>query len=627
MASNDLQIAFTEIADLRSLPQEMIVGALQEALVSAYRKFMGISKSQIIEARIDTVSGRARIFAQKEVVSEKDDFFSPVTEVTLEDARYYDPECQIGDLVMVQEENTPKSFGRIAAQTAKQIILQKIREAERKNIYNEFLDREGDLITGTVQSISASLVTLGLGRAEAILQRTQQIPGEKYHPHQKLRVYVVEVKNSPKGPQIICSRSHRNMLRRLLEYEVPEIFNKQVEIKSIAREAGYRSKVAVVALQEGIDPVGACVGMKGIRIQNIVKELHDEKIDVIEWNPYAEQFITKALSPATVAGVYLEEDEVAGRTALVIVEDRVLSLAIGKEGQNARLAAKLTGWRIDIKSVTETVQGALENLDVPPLNEFAYTHAEMVESVRMILEKIIQKRVVQPEEYNLMAKFANLVEKRLWEDRESERRDHRQQFEAVRATVPPQLFKLPISRLNLSEEINEALQPFDSVGHVIVSMLIDEYRLEQILSRDGMKDAMDKVRVALDMVMETEDFDELFEDSKPEVVVVETVVQPVVEETEDEERDAFGGKVVAKPAPTVAPATEEAVTEEDYENYGYNYDDDSDDEEGTSEDRKKKDKKKNRRQLIYDEDSGEVRTKRQRKNSGRGAKGGWGDYD
>ena len=292
------------------------------------------------------------------------------TEVELEKARYFNPEANYGDMVMVQAEGTTKQFGRIAAQTAKQVILQKIREAERNSLYDEFIEREGDLVHGTVQSVNASMVTLGLGRAEAILPRAQQIPGEKYKPHEKLRAYVLEVKKTNRGPQIVVSRSHRSMLRRLLEYEVPEIYNGQVEIKNIAREAGYRSKVAVAALQEGIDPVGACVGMRGIRIQNIVKELHEEKIDVIEWNPNQEIFIAKALSPARVSGVYLEDDPDIGRTAVVIVPDDQLSLAIGREGQNARLAAKLTGWRIDIKSVTEAVQEAVENIERPGAERF-----------------------------------------------------------------------------------------------------------------------------------------------------------------------------------------------------------------------------------------------------------------
>ena len=285
---------------------------------------------------------------------------------------------------MVPVENTTANFGYIAAQTAKQVILQKIRDAERAVLYEEFIEREGDLIAGTVQSVNPSLVTLSLGRAEAILPKSQQIPGERVRPHEKLRTYVLEVKMRNRGPEIVVSRAHRNMLRRLLEYEVPEIFNGQVEIKSIAREAGYRSKVAVAALQDGVDPVGACVGMRGIRIQNIVRELHDEKIDIIEWNPDPHIFITKALSPARITEVFLDDDPDTGRTAIVLVSEDQLSLAIGREGQNARLAAKLTQWRVDIKGEIETVKETLadsENMIALELSE------ERVKEIERILEK------------------------------------------------------------------------------------------------------------------------------------------------------------------------------------------------------------------------------------------------
>ena len=347
---SEFEVAFNEITELRDLPQDVVLDALQSALVLAYRRDTGASEAQQVEADIDPTTGRPRIFVEKEVV---DSVMNEATEVDLASARFYEPEAVEGDTVMVKVQRTTRNFGRIAAMTAKQVILQKIREAERNLLYEEYLEREGDLITGTVQSTNAHMITLSLGRGEAIMPRSQQIPGERYRPHDKVRTYVLEVRRSNSGPQIIVSRGHRNMLRRLLEYEVPEIYNGQVEIKTIAREAGYRSKVAVAALQEGIDPVGACVGMRGMRIQNIVRELHEEKIDVIEWLPEQRDFIAKALSPARVNGVYLDDDIDSGRTALVIVPDDQLSLAIGREGQNARLAAKLTGWRIDIKSVSE----------------------------------------------------------------------------------------------------------------------------------------------------------------------------------------------------------------------------------------------------------------------------------
>ncbi len=349
MAKSEFTLAFNEITEAHHLPREIVVDALQQALVSAYRRDSGASPAQRVEAEVDPVTNRHKILVEMEVVEE---VMNERTEVSLEKARYFDPNAQLGDMVMVPVDYNVKNFGRIAAQTAKQVILQKIREAERKALYEEYRDREGDLITGQVQSVSGQHITLSLGRAEAIMPRNQQIQGERYRPHDKIRTYVLEVKESNRGPQIVVSRAHKNMLRRLLEYEVPEIYNGQVEIKNIAREAGHRSKVAVSALQPGVDPVGACVGLRGMRIQNIVKELNEEKIDVIEWNADPAVFIAKALSPARVTGVYLEDDLDQGHTAIVIVPDDQLSLAIGREGQNARLAAKLTGWRIDIKSVS-----------------------------------------------------------------------------------------------------------------------------------------------------------------------------------------------------------------------------------------------------------------------------------
>jgi len=249
-------------------------------------------------------------------------------------------------------ETTPHRFGRIAAQTAKQVILQRIREAERDALYAAYADREGEMVSGTIQGINSQVITLNLGKAEAILPRSEQIPTERYRLNQRIRAYVLEVRKANRGPRIIVSRTHRNMLRRLLELEVPEIFNGAVEIKAIAREAGFRSKVAVAAVQEGIDPVGSCVGMRGVRIRSVVNELNGEKIDVVEWSPDTAAFIANALSPAKVIKVNLQKDK-GGKTATVVVPDDQLSLAIGREGQNARLAAKLTGWRIDIKNASE----------------------------------------------------------------------------------------------------------------------------------------------------------------------------------------------------------------------------------------------------------------------------------
>ncbi len=477
--SNELASAFKEIKDFRALPEDVILDALQSALVSAYRKDTGASAAQEIEAEIDPVTGRAKVFVEKEVV---DDVFSDSTEVTLERARFFNPEAQINDVVMVQVDNTTRSFGRIAAQTAKQVILQKIREAERNSLYDEFINREGDLITGTVQSVNSRKVTLSLGRAEADLPRAQQIPGERYRTHEKIRVYVVEVMKSNRGPQILVSRGHRNMLRRLLEYEVPEIYNGQVEIKNIAREAGHRSKVAVAALQDGIDPVGACVGMRGIRIQNIVKELHNEKIDVIEWNTDAVAFISKALSPARVTGVYLDDDPIEGKTAVVLVPDDQLSLAIGREGQNARLAAKLTGWRIDIKSVAETVQNALEGLGNEPLSALTEDHADLIAESMRIMEKKRQNLAIMPEEYKALGRFAGVAEQLQQEQREAAREIYLRKRAAIRATLAPQLFELPLDVLAVSQEMLDILEPFENIGEVMLASLVSDKAVRRKLA-------------------------------------------------------------------------------------------------------------------------------------------------
>jgi transcription termination/antitermination protein NusA len=658
--SNELQIAFNEIAEMRSLPADVVLEALQSALVSAYRRDSGASSAQAIEARIDPQTGRARVFVEKEVV---DEIFTDATEVTLEKARFYNPEAQLNDVVMVQVENTTKNFGRIAAQTAKQVILQKIREAERNALYEEFINREGDLITGTVQSVNSRQVTLSLGRAEADLPRSQQIPGERYRPHEKTRVYVMEVKKSNRGPQIIVSRAHRSMLRRLLEYEVPEIYNGQVEIKSIAREAGHRSKVAVAALQDGIDPVGACVGMRGIRIQNIVKELHDEKIDVIEWSTDAEAFISKALSPARVTGVYLDDDPIDGRTAVVVVPDDQLSLAIGREGQNARLAAKLTGWRIDIKSVTETVQGALQNLDIHPLSSLEGKYPDLVEESTRILEKKNNDLTVMPEEYRTLGRFADVVEQLLLEERDAARDLRMQEINAVKSTLPPEMFELPLDVLAVSQDILDILEQYENVGEVMLDCLVNEDGVAKKVSEiDG--DPMTEIQGALDIIMmadledllkeaqaveDLEDEDEATEESTESAIT--EIEEPVVEEATDEEEiipsaeidddaededvamlDAFGQPVVHKEEePEVSE--EEPVIEEVIEEIVESaqmipeFLDDDEEEDSFDRERAPKGKKKRRserqkrRQLVLDEDSGEVIAKRRRK----GSRGSWDD--
>ncbi|MFO7166913.1 MAG: transcription termination factor NusA [Chloroflexota bacterium] len=342
---SDFYAAISQIAAERGIPKEAIVEVMEKALVTAYRRTLGNNPPPIeVSVKLDPQTGQARVFAEKQVVDEVlDDRF----EIEFEEARRIKPDVEMGETVVV--ETTPNDFGRIAAQTAKQVILQGIKEVEREHIYGEYMDREGELVTATVQRVAKGNVILEMGKAEAILPPKEQVENDRYYHGQRLKVYLMEIRREDRGPRLIASRTHKQLILRLFEMEVPEIYNGTVEIKSIAREPGLRTKVAVAARQEGIDPVGSCVGMRGIRIQNIVNELNGEKIDVVQWSPDPKEFIANALSPAQVVEVQLRDEEHA---ATVIVPDKQLSLAIGKEGQNVRLAAKLTGWRIDIKSAS-----------------------------------------------------------------------------------------------------------------------------------------------------------------------------------------------------------------------------------------------------------------------------------
>lgn len=331
--------AINMLSSERGVPPDVVVEALESALAAAYKR--NASETTEVVAHIDPATGQASVLIAKTVTEGE---LGP-DEITLEAAQRIDENAVVG--ATVWERIPPGSLGRIAAQAVKQHIAQKLREAERKRVYDEFAERTGEILHVSVQRIEQRTVVLELGKTEAVMPPPEQVPTERYYPGQRLRVYLVDVVDTHKGPQLLVSRAHKMMIKRLFEQEVPEIFNGSVEIKAIAREPGARSKVAVVARQEGIDPVGSCVGMRGVRIQNIVNELSGEKIDVIPWDADPGVFVASALSPAQVLQVTIEED---GKTATVVVPERQLSLAIGREGQNARLAARLTGWRIDIKS-------------------------------------------------------------------------------------------------------------------------------------------------------------------------------------------------------------------------------------------------------------------------------------
>jgi N utilization substance protein A len=376
--------AINQVCAERGLTVEVVLEALEQALASAYKRDFG--GTQYLEAKIDPSTGEVKMFTGREVVETVED---PENHVSLREARELKPDAELGEIVYV--ETTPPDFGRIAAQTAKQVILQRIREAERDALYDSYVGREGEIVGGTVRSIDARGIAVNLGRIEAVVPRGQQVANERYYIRQKLRVLILEVNKTSRGPEIIASRSHPDMLRRLLEVEVPEIYNGLVEIKAIAREAGSRAKVAVAALQQGIDPVGACVGMRGVRIQSIVSELNGEKIDVIAWSRDPREFISKSLSPARPLGVELTDSNETGRTATVVVPDKELSLAIGREGQNARLAAKLTGWRIDIIGATEAAERAVRKAEQDAIR--AAARAEISED--MPLEKLgLSKRIL-----------------------------------------------------------------------------------------------------------------------------------------------------------------------------------------------------------------------------------------
>ncbi len=341
--SAELLFALNQLEKEKGIDKDILIDAIEQALISAYKRNFG--SAQNVEVNIERTTGEIRVYALKTIV---EDVTDTATEMSLEQAKRFGADFEIGD--MVEVEVTPRKFGRIAAQTAKQVVMQRIREAERGLIFDEFSNREEDIVNGVVSRFDRKNIVIDLGRVEAVLPPSEQTPGEKYNVHDRIKIYVINVKKTNKSPQIYVSRTHPGLVKRLLELEVPEIADGTVEIKTIAREAGSRTKIAIFSRNENVDPVGACVGQRGSRIRAIVDELKGEMIDVIKWSNNAEEYIAASLSPAKVLQVTLDEES---KVARVIVPDFQLSLAIGKEGQNARLAAKLTGWKIDIKSESQ----------------------------------------------------------------------------------------------------------------------------------------------------------------------------------------------------------------------------------------------------------------------------------
>ncbi|SFN35990.1 transcription termination factor NusA [Proteiniclasticum ruminis] len=353
---DEVILALKAIAEEKGISEEMLFETLEDAMIAAYKKNYVNSGSQNVRVNIDRETGEIKVFSLRRIVEEVMD---PQDEISLEEAKEIDPRYELLDVV--ENEVTPANFARVAAQSAKQIVTQRIKEAERSILYNQYHEKEFDVIMGTVQRKDKGNIYIDLGKTETVLTPQEQIPGENYQFNDKILLYIVEVKQNPKGPMISVSRTHPGLVKRLFEKEVPEIYEGIVEIKAISREAGSRTKIAVYSNDSEVEPMGACVGPRGTRVQNIVNELRNEKIDIIKWSKDPKEFIANALSPAKVLDVIIMNE---GNACKVVVEDNQLSLAIGKEGQNVRLAAKLTGWKIDIKSKKQYEQELLEKAEL-----------------------------------------------------------------------------------------------------------------------------------------------------------------------------------------------------------------------------------------------------------------------
>jgi N utilization substance protein A len=524
---------------------------------------------------------------------------------------------------MVVVESTPADFGRVAAQTARQVIQQRIREAERSNQMQYFERQVGEIVSGIVQATNAQSTTIGLDmKAEGVMPNNQKIPGERLKVHDRIRAVVMEVKDGTRGPQIILSRAHRNFLRRLLENEVPEIYHGIVEIRAISREPGARAKVAVSATQAGIDPVGACVGIKGVRIQAIVKELHDEKIDIIQWDPDPIVYISKAISPARVNGVYLVDNESA-RTATVVVGEDQLSLAIGRDGQNARLAAKLTGWRIDIKSLSEAAGDALKKLQSDPeLASMLPAVVETIPQIEEILARKAENRPVTPEEYTVLGQFVDRVERRTIQIKEEAIRVEEERVNAARADVPVAAFTMPLDQANMKEHIFNILTEagYETVGSLMFVLKTDPNR---VLGLPGIgSKAMQNIEESLATLTfpepEPAAVAEPAPESQPEAVKVEegqpaAVVAPVEEPVKVEE-----APVSKKQAEKKEKKPIEVVEDDEHAKDGVALDElfkmkpeifqntEGGDDESAADKKKGKKGKKKAVELQFDEDLGEV---------------------
>ena len=654
MTKSEFALAFNEVLEDKQLPKEIILGAIESAMVSAYRRAVNASSAQHVEAKVDPDTGQVLIYAEKEVV---EDIVDERTEVTLEEAKRFDPEVQLGDMAIV--ETTPADFGRVAAQTARQVIQQRIREAERTAQMEYFDKQSGEIVSGVVQATNAQSTTIGLDmKAEGVMPANQRIPGERFRLHDRIRAVVLEVKDGQRGPQIILSRSHRNFLRRLLENEVPEIYHGIVEIRAISREPGQRAKVAVMATQAGVDPVGACVGIKGVRIQAIVKELHDEKIDIIQWDPDPVVYISKAISPARVTGVFLSETPDAGRTATVVVQEDQLSLAIGRDGQNARLAAKLTGWRIDIKSLIEAAGDAVQKLQTDDeLAKLLPSVVETIPAIEQILTKKAEGRPITPEEYTQLSQFVDRVERRTIQIQEEAARVEEERVLAARAEIPVTAFAMSIYDAGIKEHILNILTEaeFETVGDLMLALKVDA---DKVLGLAGIgPKAMENIEESLAALTFPEPEPE--PEAEPvaeadEIPVGEQVVEPeaAVEAPVEEAQDAPLPQADAQPEAVlevVETPAEEKVKEKKHRKDEEEISEDSDlvkddvsldelfalkemfqtgrvdDDEEEPSDGKKKGKKKKKKhvEIEYDEELGEVVARKKHKRGEDGFEEEW----
>ncbi len=659
---NEFVLAFNEVLEEKQLPKEVILAALESAMVSAYRRAVNASTAQEVTAKIDPETGKVIIFAEKEVVDVVED---ERTEVTLAEAKKVNPAAELGSMVAV--ESTPSDFGRVAAQTARQVIQQRIRDAERQAQLEYYQKQLGEIVSGIVQASNSQGLTIGLElRAEGSMSRKDMIPGERFRIHDRVRSLIAEVKDSPRGPQIILSRTHRDFLRRLLENEVPEIYHGIVEIRSIAREPGERAKVAVSATQSGIDPVGACVGIRGVRIQTIVRELHDEKIDVIEWNPDPSIFISKAISPARVSGVYLNELETSGKTATVVVPEDQLSLAIGRDGQNARLAAKLTGWRIDIKSISEAAADSLRKLLTDEsYADIASNETAFIPLIQQLLAKRAEGRPLMPEEFDQIAQFIDRVERKISSRLKPAVKKAVDTVTAqIRSELPDYLFEKSIIDSGLPEHVTYILQEagYASLGDLVLQVKKDP---DEILKLQGIGPrAMTEINHLMDEVMPIiEKINATAQAEKEQETETEAVVEqeeePLLEETaveiaeistaaitEDETVPAEepSQEVVVEPVTvsleqeepeTVEPVVEEVAEEEPSFDELFSlkaqdipetaFDEDEEEGEVTTDEvgkKKKKKKKKKSREVEFDPEANAFVVKKKHKTGD----GGW-DWD